>query len=104
MIMQKKLPTELREVVYQFLCIEDRPIPVGPYYHFREYDGPIQDERFQLSSLLLNARHSGVDVDSDDEEVEVEDVLIEMPDGRIKRDHTSKPPSGKSIFVFRHFL
>lgn len=91
--MQKRLPAELREVVYQFLCIEDRPIPVGPYYHFREYHGPIRDSRISPSLVARTSRHSGVDIDSDDEEIGVEDVVLEMPDGRMKRDHTIKPPS-----------
>jgi len=99
MAMQKRLPAELREVVYRFLCIEDRPIPVGPYYHFREYNGPIRDHRLEPSAELLT---DGVDVDSDDEEIGVEDVVIEMPDGRLKRDHTSKPPSGQSSCQKRH--
>jgi hypothetical protein len=43
-MMQKKLPTELREFVYGYLCVEpDRPIPVGPYYHFRKYDQPFRN-------------------------------------------------------------
>ena len=40
-LMHEKLPLELREMVYEHLCVEpDRPIPVGPYYHFRTYDQP----------------------------------------------------------------
>lgn len=40
-MMYEKLPQELRELVYEYLCVDpDRPIPVGPYYHFRPYDRP----------------------------------------------------------------
>jgi hypothetical protein len=43
-MMHQKLPVELRDLVYEFLCVEpDRPIPVGPYYHFRKYDKPFHD-------------------------------------------------------------
>ncbi|KAI4666212.1 uncharacterized protein J4E88_010507 [Alternaria novae-zelandiae] len=43
-LMHQKLPVELRDLVYEFLCVEpDRPIPVGPYYHFRRYDKPFHD-------------------------------------------------------------
>jgi hypothetical protein len=43
-MMHKKLPVELRDLVYESLCVEpDRPIPVGPYYHFRKYDKPLHD-------------------------------------------------------------
>ncbi|RAR13377.1 hypothetical protein DDE83_003241 [Stemphylium lycopersici] len=42
-VMHQKLPLELREMVYERLCVEpDRPIPVGPYYHFRRYDQPLR--------------------------------------------------------------
>jgi hypothetical protein len=42
-LMHKKLPAELREFVYEYLCVEPgRPIPVGPYYHFRKYDQPLR--------------------------------------------------------------
>ncbi|KAH6868603.1 hypothetical protein BKA58DRAFT_387229 [Alternaria rosae] len=43
-LMHQKLPVELRDLVYEFLCVEpDRPIPVGSYYHFRKYDKPFHD-------------------------------------------------------------
>ncbi|CBX99290.1 predicted protein [Plenodomus lingam JN3] len=89
-MMLEKLPTEVRGLVYQHLCIEDRPIPVGPHYHSRKYDR----EEFQDSALVvLSEQHSGADVDDDDEDIEYEDQVIETPDGRLKRDHTYKPPS-----------
>ena len=42
-MMQQKLPAELRDLIYELLVVEDRPIPVGPYYHYRPYDQPIHD-------------------------------------------------------------
>lgn len=40
-MMYEKLPVEVREMVYEYLCVDaDRTIPVGPYYHFRPYDKP----------------------------------------------------------------
>ncbi|KAE8845470.1 hypothetical protein PTNB85_01449 [Pyrenophora teres f. teres] len=42
-LMQHKLPAELRDMIYEHLVVEDRPIYVGPYYHIRTYDGPNLD-------------------------------------------------------------
>lgn len=36
--MYKKLPRELRDLLYDFLCLDDRQIPIGPYYHYRKYE------------------------------------------------------------------
>jgi hypothetical protein len=37
--MHQKLPAEIRNFIYECICVEpNRPIPVGPYYHFRKYD------------------------------------------------------------------
>lgn len=48
-MMHQKLPVELRELIYELLCVEpDRPIPVGPYYHFRKYDRPLHDPRYRF--------------------------------------------------------
>jgi hypothetical protein len=70
-----KLPAELREVVYQYLCVEDQPIPVGPYYHFREYEcSP-----------------------------ETGDSYITLPDGRIKYDHSKKVP-GDFVMPTHHIF
>ncbi|KAI8941808.1 hypothetical protein NX059_003009 [Plenodomus lindquistii] len=88
--MLEKLPIELRKLVYLHLCIEDRPILVGPQYHSRPYDKP-PTQSYEL--IFPSEQHSGADVDEDDEEIELEDLIIETPDGRLKRDHTCKPPS-----------
>jgi hypothetical protein len=37
-MMCHKLPLELRQLIYQFLCVEDQLIPIGPYYHYRPYN------------------------------------------------------------------
>lgn len=56
-LMYRKLPIELREIVYRFLCIEDQPIPVGPYYHFRPYDpSSNKTSSDQLASALSIGR------------------------------------------------
>jgi hypothetical protein len=65
-LMCGKLPMELRNLVYQFLCIEDQPIPVGPYYHFRRY-GP------------------RIDGDSNT------DLATSLSIGRMKFDHSETP-------------
>jgi hypothetical protein len=49
--MHQKLPAEIRDFVYECLCVEpDQPIPVGPYYHFRKYDQPLHDPLEKLSN------------------------------------------------------
>jgi hypothetical protein len=52
-MMHEKLPAELREFVYEYLCVEpDRPIPVGPYYHFRKYDQPFRTPPTEYISMM----------------------------------------------------
>lgn len=53
-MMCHKLPIELRNLVYEFICIEDQPIPVGPYFHFRPYNRKMDSDR--LASALSNGR------------------------------------------------
>lgn len=68
------LPIELREMIYQFLCFEDQPIPVGPYYHFRPYS------EYRPPDALASALSSGRDqVDH----TEKPDPTILMPDSHI---------------------
>jgi hypothetical protein len=76
--MYERLPKELRDTVYQYLCIDEGHIPIGPYYHFRIYD-PMETEI------------SKSDSESD------EDLTIVMPDGRLKHDHSHRPPSDKIL-------
>ncbi|KAH9870920.1 hypothetical protein J1614_006492 [Plenodomus biglobosus] len=103
-MMLEKLPAELRGIVYQYLCIEDRPIPVGPHYHSRAYNKEVPQK---FDPVFPSKQHSGADVDDDDEDIEYEDQVIETPDGRLKRDHTYKPPAdmilpGSHIFNPRY--
>jgi hypothetical protein len=65
-LMCSKLPMELRNLVYQFLCIDDQPIPVGPYYHFRRY-GPHVDEDSNMA------------------------LATTLSIGRVKFDHSERP-------------
>ncbi|KAG9195214.1 hypothetical protein G6011_00334 [Alternaria panax] len=162
-LMHRKLPIELRELVYEFLCVEpDRPIPVGPYYHFRKYDRPFHDPYLRISrssrphigltwpprraadpnSYAANASvGAGVDVEireasaqqtgsaglgvsndtsmisdlterimetalsspADQFNLNDEDDNTILPDGRIKEEHTHKPPSDM-ILPYSHFL
>ena len=76
-LMCRKLPAELRNVVYTFLCLEDQTIPVGPYYHFREYKRTPETE--------LEIGHDGGTLNTE---------YIVLPDGRIKYDHSEKPAPG----------
>jgi hypothetical protein len=66
-LMYQKLPAELRDIVYKYLCIEDRPIPAGPYYHFRHYGYGVHSKEWPTA--LANA----------------------ISRGRTKVDHTQRP-------------
>jgi hypothetical protein len=134
--------------VYQYLCIDERPIPVGPYFHFRKYeprnkrkpkpfseaslagfddndddDAEDNNEGSSLSprnhwadkaaqgaeelsilahNVSVNFRRaiypmSDSDTDSDsyaDADSNSDDKLpIVLPDGRLKYDHSYRPPS-----------
>jgi hypothetical protein len=170
-MMHQKLPIELRELVYGFLCVEpDRPIPVGPYYHFRKYDQPFHDPQLRIpwpdDELLRSTwppqrfadpnsyaayiraggeveveigdasgtqEHSDGSqhaepfrlVDSNDTQMAPELTRLIMktsistpadrvklhddpddtilPDGRVKEEHTHKPPSDM-VLPYSHFL
>jgi hypothetical protein len=76
-LMYRKLPTELRDLVYRFLCIEDRAIPVGPYYHFRPYDHTrIESPDHALAMGLARGR-------SLDDHRNKPDPALLMPDSHI---------------------
>jgi hypothetical protein len=53
-MMCKKLPVELRDLIYHYICKEDQPIPVGPYFHFRPYNRKVAPNR--LASALSDGR------------------------------------------------
>lgn len=128
--MQQKLPAELRDLIYEYLVVEDGPIPVGPFYHHRPYNQTNHDPPDEepdghalrdpgpfvtLASILERRRRENPDEYMEDasetEEADGDfgkantpvspditerigwdkDVII-LPDGRIKEEHTSKPP------------
>jgi hypothetical protein len=64
--MYTKLPTELRETIYQYLCTEDQTIYVAPHFHFRLYG---HNHSTESSTALVNA----------------------LSNGRTKVDHTESP-------------
>ncbi|KAL1651691.1 hypothetical protein SLS61_005354 [Didymella pomorum] len=74
--MYNKLPKELRNFVYGYLCLEDRRIPVGPYYHFRKYE-PYPGLEAQYSATLYCPRNG--------------DLQTELADGKIRIDHDIYP-------------
>jgi hypothetical protein len=76
-LMYRKLPTELRNLVYRFLCIEDQAIPVGPYYHFRPYD---PTRKGSSNNRLAIGLSSGRILDDHSERP---DPAILMPDSHI---------------------
>jgi hypothetical protein len=73
-MMCNKLPVELRDLIYRYICIEDQPIPVGPYFHFRPYNRKVAPDR--LASALSDGR---VQIDHS----ERPDPTILMPDSHI---------------------
>lgn len=87
-MMRRKLPAELRDLVYHYLLVEERPIPVGPYYHFRKYNGGITG---RVKKPFWESDEC--DNESDDEELSFEDDYVVLPDGRLKHDHSHTPPS-----------
>jgi hypothetical protein len=68
--MYQKLPSELRDLVYQFLCIENQVIPVGPYHHYKPYD----------------PTHSGLAND-------IGMLATGLARGRVLEDHSERPNS-----------
>ncbi|KAF1361343.1 hypothetical protein EJ07DRAFT_154139 [Lizonia empirigonia] len=84
-----KLPREIRDMVYGYLCLEDRRIPIGPYYHYRPYQPLKQDddetaekpkiepysEDWYVAKLLFSHK----------------DFQTVQPDGRIRTDHRVYP-------------
>lgn len=60
-LMYRKLPADLRQIVYRFLCIEDQPIPVGPYYHFRTFRVPLNSVSSDHLAAALSVGRDRVD-------------------------------------------
>jgi hypothetical protein len=75
-LMYERLPRELRELVYDYLCLEDRQVPVGPYYHFRKYE-PAGSHATKKSNTEFHPR-SG-------------DLQTELSDGKTRTDHDVYP-------------
>jgi hypothetical protein len=97
--MYRKLPAELRNCVYQYLCVEDQPIPVAPYYHSREYDQSNQEHEVQAVRMVRGGAAAlsvfrDVDVELEADDFDQADDFTILPDGRVKYDHSNKPPSG----------
>ena len=89
-LIYKKLPRKTRDLIYGYLCLDDRHIPVGPYYHYRPYDSRKQ--------------HNDKNSEESKPEPHTEEWYIEkltsshakaqtiQPDGRIRTDHDVYPP------------
>lgn len=75
--MHIKLPKELRDMVYSYLCVEDRQVPIGPYYHFRQYE-PAKSDKPSYTNTEYHPR-SG-------------DLHTELADGQVRTDHDIYPP------------
>ncbi|KAF1924911.1 uncharacterized protein M421DRAFT_269021 [Didymella exigua CBS 183.55] len=75
-LMYEKLPKELRDLVYSYICLEDRQIPIGPYYHFRKYESSV--ERRMAYSDTQYCPRSG-------------DLQTELADGKTRIDHDIYP-------------
>ncbi|KAJ8106949.1 hypothetical protein OPT61_g9200 [Boeremia exigua] len=75
--MYRKLPRGLRDLVYSYLCFEDRQIPIGPYYHFRKYEPHAKNE-VTYSDTQYFPRTG--------------DLQTELSDGQTRIDHDVYPP------------
>lgn len=64
-------------MVYSYLCLEDRHVPIGPYYHYRTYE-PVTSDRPSYSNTQYHPR-SG-------------DLQTELADGQVRTDHDIYPP------------
>lgn len=87
----KKFPREIRDIVYSYLCVDDRQLPIGPYYHYRSYwppntgDPPKPEianiepfsEVWYIEQLSSSKAHA----------------QTIQPDGRIRTDHDIYPQS-----------
>lgn len=76
-LMYKKLPKELRDMVYSYLCLEDRQVPIGPYYHFRKYEPQQGTDKVKHTNTEFHPR-SG-------------DLQTDLSDGKIRTDHDIYP-------------
>lgn len=74
--MYKRLPKDLRDLVYSYLCLEERQIPIGPYYHFRKYE-PFAKTRTVYSDTQYCPREG--------------DLQTELSDGKTRIDHDVYP-------------
>ncbi|XPS78600.1 hypothetical protein M3J07_010613 [Ascochyta lentis] len=88
-LMYRRLPREVRDVIYSYICIEDRQIPIGPYYHFRKYDQVKQDSEETIDPPKIEPYSN---------EWYAErwlfahvDAQTVLPDGRIRTDHDVYP-------------
>ncbi|KAJ4364523.1 hypothetical protein N0V83_009118 [Neocucurbitaria cava] len=97
-MMHERLPRELRDLVYQYLLVDERPILAGPYYHFRKYDPHTRQNSLHVGLPRSFDAHdiprNAIDgFDTDEEEVGLDSDAVILPDGRVKHDHSHKPPS-----------
>ncbi|KAF2127762.1 hypothetical protein P153DRAFT_368317 [Dothidotthia symphoricarpi CBS 119687] len=95
-MMCRKLPKELRGLVYQYLCVQDQLIPAGPYHHFSVYKPLSSTSSLAYgtgSSQLDPQNPTDVDSGSEYDEIHPQNETILLPDGRVKEDHSNKPAS-----------
>ena len=85
----EKLPREIRDLIYSYICLDDRQLPIGPYYHYRSYD---------LRSLQNDKSAERVKPDPHTDEWYLEKLSRShaaaqtiQPDGRIRTDHDVYP-------------
>lgn len=75
--MDEKLPKELRDLVLGFLCLDDRQIPIGPYYHFRKYEPSGR----AIETTNLDTQYCP----------RTGELQTELADGKIRIDHDIYP-------------
>ncbi|KAJ4989629.1 hypothetical protein SVAN01_04846 [Stagonosporopsis vannaccii] len=76
-LMYKKLPKELRDLVYSFFCLEDRQIPIGPYYHYRKYEPRMTEDSVTYTNTQFFPRSGS--------------LHTELSDGKTRIDHDIYP-------------
>ncbi|OAL47640.1 hypothetical protein IQ07DRAFT_633957 [Pyrenochaeta sp. DS3sAY3a] len=103
-MMYQKLPVELRDMIYQYLLTEDRLIPAGPHFHTRRYIPPFCGRPVNIVSSrewvsmggspgeILESRDNNPEMNGSSRMPRPDDDFIFLPDGRIKYDHTHRPP------------
>ncbi|KAF1912772.1 hypothetical protein BDU57DRAFT_521321, partial [Ampelomyces quisqualis] len=93
--MSQKLPKECIQHILRYLCIEERPIPVGPRFHFKQY-GKITKTTF-LPHLATALSHGRTQIDHS----ETSDSSLLMMDSHIfQREYMGEAGAADALRVY----